>query len=128
MPRAQIVKAVTALANFVERERSARKKLSLIQESEAVSLIVTLFKTPEKGRNKGIPIRLPHSLHSEDQTRVCIFVKDDALVPVKVCMSGGVPARLCVARVSRGRVRVREAAARLQVGECVCEKRRLGCK
>ena len=88
VPAARISRAVAALTDFVKRERAERKKLSLIDEAETISLIVTMFKTPEHGKNKGIPITIPHTLHPVDETRVCIFVKDDAVKPVKERLEG----------------------------------------
>ena len=84
----QLKRAVTALVDYFQRERDARKKQSLIDEAEHISLIVTLFKTPTQGKNKGIPIPIPHTLHPVDETRLCIIVKDDAVKPVKAKLEG----------------------------------------
>jgi ribosome biogenesis protein UTP30 len=85
----QIQRAVKALTNYVEREKSAKKRKKLIQEEETISLIITLFKTPEKGQNKGIAIPIPHTLFPAAETRICLFVKDDAVKSVKKRLSDG---------------------------------------
>jgi hypothetical protein len=88
VPQSRVERAVKALTDFVARERAAKKKQNLLDEAETISVVVTLFKTPEQGSNKGIAIRIPHTLHPLEETRVCIFVKDDAVKPVKAKLEG----------------------------------------
>ena len=83
IPTSQLSKAVSALVNFITREKQKKKTLQLIDASEAISLIVTLKKTPPKGSNKGIEIQIPNALFNVDDTRICLIVKDEDVKKLK---------------------------------------------
>jgi ribosome biogenesis protein UTP30 len=73
--KAQVGKAVDALIQYVGKHNE--ESTSLIEEEDFLYLVIALKKIPEtRGKDKPIPIPLPHPLYSVDETEVCLFVKD----------------------------------------------------
>jgi len=69
----QVTKAVNALLKYVENAKKSKKD-QLIEESDTILLVVSLFKIPEK---KVAPIQIPLSnpIYEED-LEICVFTKD----------------------------------------------------
>ncbi|XP_030068300.1 ribosomal L1 domain-containing protein 1 [Microcaecilia unicolor] len=72
LDRGQIKKAVQALLAY--NKTKANANALLLNESEKISLLVTVWKIP--GQDKVIKIYLPHGIRPET-TEVCIFTKDE---------------------------------------------------
>ena len=78
----QVSKAVKALLHHIDLKNQARKKQQLIEEAAVLSVIITLFKIPD-GTNKPYSLPIKHTLRQEDETSVCIIVKDGSVKHVK---------------------------------------------
>ena len=76
LDRDQVTKAVKALLHHNDLRNQARKKKQLIEDSAMLSLIITLFKIPQNGKNKPYTLPLKHSFRQEDETSICIIVND----------------------------------------------------
>nr|XP_033770237.1 ribosomal L1 domain-containing protein 1 [Geotrypetes seraphini] len=76
LDREQVTKAVQALLayNRTRTKTKANADALLLNESEKISLLVTVWKIPEQ--DKVIKICLPHSIRPET-AEVCIFTKDE---------------------------------------------------
>lgn len=61
---AQVAKAVHALKKHLEKVRSEAKTQLFDEDGgdETFSVLVSTRKTPQKGSNKLVPIRVPHPL------------------------------------------------------------------
>ncbi|XP_074697158.1 ribosomal L1 domain-containing protein 1 [Strix aluco] len=72
LERAQVKKAVEALLAFARSK--AKRNAQLLNESENVHLLVTVWKVPRVAQVIKIP--LPHGIRPET-TEVCLFTKDE---------------------------------------------------
>ncbi|XP_062359665.1 ribosomal L1 domain-containing protein 1 [Cinclus cinclus] len=72
LDRAQVKKAVEALLAFARTK--AKGDALLLNESESIHLLVTVWKVPQAA--KVIRIPLPHGIRPET-TEVCLFTKDE---------------------------------------------------
>jgi len=68
-------KAVEALLDFTQKKKKADKS-KLIEEADPVMVLMSVKKIPDKQKLKPITIKLPHSLHRDEDAKVCLFVKD----------------------------------------------------
>ena len=73
--RSQTTKAVSALVKYVN---STKGKSNLFEEDTFITLLVTLRRTPDSGKNKPIRLKVPHSLYNSEEGdyQMCLFVKD----------------------------------------------------
>ncbi|XP_014750592.1 PREDICTED: ribosomal L1 domain-containing protein 1 [Sturnus vulgaris] len=72
LDRAQVKKAVEALVAFSRSK--AKGDALLLNESESIQLLVTVWKVPQVAKLIRIP--LPHGIRP-DTTEVCLFTKDE---------------------------------------------------
>lgn len=72
LDRAQVKKAVQALQAFL-KTKSTRESL-LLDETQQISLLFTLWKIPKKAQTIRIP--LPHGQRS-DADEICLFTRDE---------------------------------------------------
>ncbi|XP_032930489.1 ribosomal L1 domain-containing protein 1 [Catharus ustulatus] len=72
LDRAQVKKAVDALVAFTRSK--AKGDALLLNESESIHLLVTVWKVPQV--SKVIRIPLPHGIRPET-TEICLFTKDE---------------------------------------------------
>jgi ribosome biogenesis protein UTP30 len=75
---AQVAKAVHALKKHLEKVRSEAKTQLFDEDGgdETFSVLVSTRKTPQKGSNKLVPIRVPHPLLDLKTAEICLIVKD----------------------------------------------------
>jgi ribosome biogenesis protein UTP30 len=76
--KSQLQKAVPALLKHlrIEREKSGGKDI-LVDDGEFLSVVLTMRRTPDAGKNKAIRIPIPHTLYDPDEGyQMCLFVKD----------------------------------------------------
>tara|TARA_E500000178_G_C16856367_1_gene677557 strand:- start:84 stop:971 length:888 start_codon:yes stop_codon:yes gene_type:complete len=71
----QTTKAVSALVKYVNGKKTSN---NLFEEDTFVTLIITLRRTPDSGKNKPIRLTIPHSLYNSESGdyQMCLFVKD----------------------------------------------------
>uniref|UniRef100_A0A8D0FHU6 Ribosomal L1 domain-containing protein 1 n=1 Tax=Strix occidentalis caurina TaxID=311401 RepID=A0A8D0FHU6_STROC len=73
-PRRHVKKAVEALLAFARSK--AKRNAQLLNESENVHLLVTVWKVPRSENCRVRPLPLPHGIRPET-TEVCLFTKDE---------------------------------------------------
>lgn len=69
-------KAAEALLDFTRKKRAAAEKKQLVESADPVSVMIALKRIPDKQRQKPILIPLDYPLFSDEETKVCLFVKD----------------------------------------------------
>eukprot|EP00501_MAST-03F_sp_TOSAG23-6_P001234 GSMAST32.ASY1.ANO1.1280.1 assembled CDS len=83
LDRDQVNRAVKSLLKYVQAKKDAQSKISLLDDGENISLILSLVKIPDKPSNKPIHIPIPNTLFDENSTEMCLFVKESDAKDVK---------------------------------------------
>eukprot|EP00123_Amoebidium_parasiticum_P009268 comp19374_c0_seq1/m.22334 comp19374_c0_seq1/g.22334 ORF comp19374_c0_seq1/g.22334 comp19374_c0_seq1/m.22334 type:complete len:242 (-) comp19374_c0_seq1:498-1223(-) len=73
LEKEQVKKAVGALVKHVQGGQAGN---NLLEGAETILLVVALKNVPEQTSKKAIRIPIPHSLHQEGETEVCLITKD----------------------------------------------------
>merc|ERR1712216_376566 len=69
-------RAVEALLDYTTKKREKAEKKQLVETPDPVMVMMAMKKIPEKDSKKPILIKLDHPIFRDEDTKICLFVKD----------------------------------------------------